>query len=94
MAGGSDRYEDTLNRIETRLRSLESGAPAAAGDGSWTQSDLDATLSELQSDHETLRRHWRSATQVVRDGEPTTCAACGEPQDCSTAKAIFAKYPA
>lgn len=92
MAGDPDPYETTLDVIETRLRTLESGAPAAAEDGSWTQEELAATVGELESDHEKLREHWHAATQVTTAGDPTTCAACGEPQNCPTAKAVFAKY--
>jgi len=92
MAGDPDPFEVTLNVIEARLGTTESGAPATAEDGSWTQDEIVAAISELRADHEKLRQHWHLATQVVAAGEPTTCAACGEPQDCSTASAMFAKY--
>jgi hypothetical protein len=92
MAGDPDPYEVTLNVIEARLGTMESGAPAAAEDGAWTQDELDTAISELKADHETLRQHWRLVTRVVVPGEPTNCAACGEPRDCSTARAMFAKY--
>jgi hypothetical protein len=92
MPGDPDPDDSTLQVIETRIATLESGAPASSEAGAWTQEDVDKELAELRADHVQLHRHWQLATQTVADGEPARCDACGEPRNCSAARVLFAKY--
>ncbi|WP_028659426.1 hypothetical protein [Nocardioides insulae] len=92
MAGDPDPYAQTLDAIDVRRTSLSVGAPAAGEEGGWSAGEIEAALTELDADEAALRAHWRSATQVVLDGQPERCAECGQPRDCPTAKALFLEY--
>lgn len=80
-----DLHDRVYDEISSRIKTLETGAPAAHSDGSaWSQEEVDQALTKCQNDLATLKEHWRITPGVAGlagENHPAT-ASCGNAQPC------------
>ena len=92
-APDKDIHERVFDEIQARIKSFQSGAPAADPNrGAWTQGDVAAELAQLEIDRDLLHAHWMTQDGASSLDTPPRSRACGETQPCSHVLALKKQF--